>query len=243
MTINRNLSILAEGASSSGVLGTANGGTGLTSSGTSGNVLTSNGSAWVSSAPVTGGLSWQSVQASNFSATVGNGYPVNTTSSAITVTLPASPTAGSFITLSDYAGTWGTYAVIINPNGKNINGSSSNKIISSNRYSVNLVYIDATQGWISYADNTTNPVNANYSISYLAVGGGGGGGAGRGAGGGAGGLLANTQTLTYASTYTVTVGSGGTGGTSSTPSIGTNGGDSSISGTGVSVTATGELVG
>jgi len=38
-----------------GALSAANGGTGLTTPGTSGNVLTSNGSAWVSSAPTGGG--------------------------------------------------------------------------------------------------------------------------------------------------------------------------------------------
>ena len=55
MTISRNLSILAEGVSSSGVLGAANGGTGLASPGTSGNVLTSNGTGWASTAPVASG--------------------------------------------------------------------------------------------------------------------------------------------------------------------------------------------
>jgi hypothetical protein len=39
----------------SGALAAANGGTGLTASGTLGNVLTSNGTAWVSSAPGSGG--------------------------------------------------------------------------------------------------------------------------------------------------------------------------------------------
>jgi hypothetical protein len=39
----------------SGSLAAANGGTGLTASGTLGNVLTSNGTAWVSSAPGAGG--------------------------------------------------------------------------------------------------------------------------------------------------------------------------------------------
>ena len=43
MTIPRNLSFLAEGASSTGVLGTANGGTGLTTVGTNGQLLQSNG--------------------------------------------------------------------------------------------------------------------------------------------------------------------------------------------------------
>ena len=51
MTIPRNLSKLAQGADTSGVLGAANGGTGLTSVGTTGNILTSNGTVWTSSAP------------------------------------------------------------------------------------------------------------------------------------------------------------------------------------------------
>lgn len=54
MTISRNLSKLAEGVDTSGVLAASNGGTGLTAPGTSGNVLTSNGSAWVSSTPAVG---------------------------------------------------------------------------------------------------------------------------------------------------------------------------------------------
>ena len=57
MTTSRNLSKLAEGANTSGVLVATNGGTGLTAPGDSGNVLTSNGSEWVSSAPAAGGVS------------------------------------------------------------------------------------------------------------------------------------------------------------------------------------------
>lgn len=57
MTINRNLSIFAEGTNSTGIVVPANGGTGLSSPGASGNVLTSNGTVWVSSAPSGGGVS------------------------------------------------------------------------------------------------------------------------------------------------------------------------------------------
>jgi len=64
MTIPRNLSILAEGASSSGVLGAAYGGTGLSSVGTLGNVLTSNGSAWISSTPSAGAATQGGFQSS-----------------------------------------------------------------------------------------------------------------------------------------------------------------------------------
>jgi hypothetical protein len=56
MTIPRNLSNLAPGASSTGVLSAANGGTGLSSSGTSGYMLVSNGTAWSSSNTITGSI-------------------------------------------------------------------------------------------------------------------------------------------------------------------------------------------
>jgi hypothetical protein len=53
MTIPRNLSNLAPGASTGGVLSASYGGTGLTSPGTAGNALVSNGTGWVSQAATT----------------------------------------------------------------------------------------------------------------------------------------------------------------------------------------------
>jgi hypothetical protein len=50
MTIVRNFSNVAPGASSTGVIDASKGGTGLSSVGTSGYVLTSNGTAWTSAA-------------------------------------------------------------------------------------------------------------------------------------------------------------------------------------------------
>jgi hypothetical protein len=154
-----------------------------------------------------GSLAWQSVQASNFTAAAGNAYPVNTTSAAITVTLPASPSAGNIVQLTDYAGTWATNYVTVAPNGSKINGATSSFFPIINRESLALVYIDATQGWLIYSGvNVTNPFT--YAASYLVVAGGGGGGAG-GGGGGAGGVLSGTSTLTAGTSYTITVGAGG----------------------------------
>src|SRR6056300_1065909 len=51
---------------------------------------------------------WQAVKTGNFTAVAGEGYFVDTTSTAITVTLPASPSAGDVVILKDYARTWGT---------------------------------------------------------------------------------------------------------------------------------------
>lgn len=186
-----------------------------------------------------GGTSWQSVQTGNFSAVSGNAYPINTTSSAITVTLPASPSAGNYIVFTDYAGTWNTNLVTLNVNGKLFNGGSANVLLNQTRESIAIVYIDATQGWVPYSGfNAITPVS-NYTISYLIVAGGGGGGGGgaggaNGGGGGAGGLLTGTSTLQIGTSYTVTVGAGGAGGSSS-GLTGTNGNNSSAT----SQTATG----
>jgi len=69
------------------------------------------------------------------------------------------------------------------------------------------------------------------TVSYLVVAGGGGGGCECGPGAGAGGLLASTATLTPGTTYSITVGSGGAGGTSY-GSNGVKGNDSVMSGSG-----------
>src|SRR6056300_987633 len=91
---------------------------------------------------------WQSVKTSSFTAVAGEGYFVNTTSSAITVTLPSSPSLGDFVQIKDYAGTFATNNLTIARNGNNIQGVANDSAISTNRASVVLVYIDATKGWL-----------------------------------------------------------------------------------------------
>ena len=189
-----------------------------------------------------GSLAWQSVQTGNFTAVAGNAYPVNTTPGAVTVTLPASPTAGQVVQITDYAGTWDTKIVTINPNGNKINSGTANVFLSTNRETVAFVYLDATQGWLAYSGfNASTPTNT-YSVSYLAAAGGGSGGSAPAAGyipggGGAGGLLSGTATVTKGTTYTIVVGAGGTGPSPGATSYGNNGNDSSISG--ISITVTG----
>ena len=77
------------------------------------------------------------------------------------------------------------------------------------------------------------------SIRALVVAGGGPGGYRRGGGGGAGGLIYDAAlAVTGGETYTINVGTGGVA-SASASAYGSNGGDSSIVGTGVSVTAVG----
>lgn len=86
-------------------------------------------------------VAWQSVQTTGFTAVSGRAYPCNTTSAAFTVTLPSSPTAGDLITLTDYAGTWNTNNLTVNPNGGKINGSTSNVVYTTTRQSLSLIHI------------------------------------------------------------------------------------------------------
>ena len=84
-------------------------------------------------------VNWTTVQTSSVSpAVAGVGYPMNTTSGALTVTLPASPTAGNLISIVDYAGTFATNNLTVNPNGGKINGGTANvKIITNRNITVN----------------------------------------------------------------------------------------------------------
>jgi hypothetical protein len=171
-----------------------------------------------------GSVAWQSVQTSGFTAVAGRAYPVNTTSGAVTVTLPASPTAGQAVQLTDYAGTWATNNMTVSPNGNKINSSTSSYVAALRRESLAFVYIDSTQGWLVYS--TANESNV-YGASYLIVAGGGGGGGDNGGGGGAGGLLTGAATLTFGTNYPIVIGSGGTGGSSARPSTGATAGANS----------------
>jgi len=177
-----------------------------------------------------GMLALQSVQTASFTAVSGNAYPVNTTSGAVTVTLPASPAAGNIVQITDYAGTWATNKITVNPNSGKINGSTINALVGNSRETVAFIYVDATQGWLAYSGFNTSTPSQDYTITYLLVAGGGGGGGGNAGGGGAGGLLAGTFTATPGTVYTTTVGAGGAGGTSSPQASGGVGSNSSITG-------------
>ena len=93
-------------------------------------------------------VDWQSVQTGDFTAAAGKGYFVNTTSAAVEVTLPASASIGDTIAIKDYAGTFATNNLTIARNSHNIQGVANNSLISTNRASLVLVYVDATKGWL-----------------------------------------------------------------------------------------------
>jgi len=109
----------------------------------------------------TGTVDWDTTaKTASFTAVSGNGYFVNTTSGAITVTLPAG-SAGDIVGISDYASTFQTNNVTIAPNGTDkINGVNDDATLSTQGLAVSLVYVDATRGWksVTGSDNDTTGV-------------------------------------------------------------------------------------
>ena len=117
------------------------------------NILRSSGTVAVSAA----GLNWSDTIITGSTATVeaGNGYWINTTSNTCTITLPSSAEKGDQIVLIDYARTWGTNKIIIDSNGLNYQGDDDTYTVeyTTDGQSVNIVYSDATKGWLPLEDD------------------------------------------------------------------------------------------
>tara|TARA_R110000751_G_scaffold157232_2_gene262675 strand:+ start:867 stop:2381 length:1515 start_codon:yes stop_codon:yes gene_type:complete len=94
-------------------------------------------------------IDWQAVQTSSpITGVAGKGYPINTTSGAITINLPAG-TVGDQITVLDYAGTFDTNELTISADGsEKIKGSTTDQYMTIERQAGTLVYVDSTQGWV-----------------------------------------------------------------------------------------------
>ena len=245
------------------IVGDASGDPSALTVGTADQVLQSDGTdaAWVD---LSTGTSWQAVKTAAFTAVAGNGYPINTTSAALTVTLPAAASVGDTIEFVDYAGTWATNNVIIDPNGLKLKGDAANSFFSLDRLGVRIVYVDATQGWVAVSarDDTilggfvatggTTSTHGSYTvhtftssgnfvtsnkpgnIDVLVVAGGGSGGGRHGGGGGGGGVVKQTALSVAPNTYAVVIGGG-----ASAPSPVYGGGTNGSNTTAFSLTAIG----
>ncbi len=186
------------------------------------------------------GTDWQTaVKTAAFTATAGEGYFVNTTSAAITVTLPSSPTTGDEVSIVDYGLNAATNNITIT-SSDNIEGAADDLTLFTDKVSKTFVYSDATKGWLIANDSSDTSVPP-LTVDYLVVAGGGGAGFDVGGGGGAGGLRtsygstsgggASAETslsLIAATNYTVTVGAGG-GSSGSSGVKGANGSNSIFS--------------
>jgi len=121
----------------------------------------------------TGAVSWDTTaKTGDFTAVSGIGYFVNTTSIAISVTLPLSPAAGAVIGVSDYAGTAGSNNITLLRNGSKISGEEVDSIIKTTGVAVTLVYVDATRGWLvtDSGNQSDTPTEAYITASVSGAG-------------------------------------------------------------------------
>ena len=115
----------------------------------------------VVTAAAAAGVSWQDIETgSTMTAVAGNGYWIDTTSNACTITLPSSADNGDLIIFADYDRTWGTYGITIDSNGLNYQGDDDTFTVEygTDGQDVHIVYSDATNGWIPTLDKTVEDV-------------------------------------------------------------------------------------
>lgn len=74
-------------------------------------------------------------------------YWVNTSSTAITINLPAVANKGDTIRFFDVSNTFDTNNLTINRNGHNIMSAADNLVVATEGAAFDLVYYDSTQGW------------------------------------------------------------------------------------------------
>jgi len=116
-----------------------------------------------------GSVDWQTgdIKTATFTASDGEGYFCNTTSSAFTVNLPAG-SAGAIVAINDYASTAATNNITIAANGsEKIQGSTTDHVISTNGVTITLVYVDGTQGWklVDTGEASSLPEQALFTVA------------------------------------------------------------------------------
>ena len=118
-------------------------------------------------------LDWQAVVTSDGSTVTtleaSKGYFIDNSSAAGTVKLPTSASAGDTIAIKDYAGNFATNKLTIQRNGHKIQGVENNSLIGTNRAALELVYVDATKGWLYTTESNVGDLR---DIQYIAATGG-----------------------------------------------------------------------
>jgi len=133
-TINGSNNTITNVALTTGVTGTlpvANGGTNGTTAATARASLSAN------ALPI--------LKGGNYTAAVGEFVTV--TAGSITITLPASPSAGNTVTIKDGTGAAATTTFTVARNGSNIASSATDLVFDKNFAEITMSYINSTIGW------------------------------------------------------------------------------------------------
>ena len=91
-------------------------------------------------------LTWN-IASSNATMSASNGYFVDTSGGAKTMTLPSSATLGDTIRINDLAGSFSTNNLTVARNGHKIQGIADNLLVDVDQSSFGLVYSNSTYGW------------------------------------------------------------------------------------------------
>lgn len=111
------------------------------SDGTAGQSLTTNGSGTLAFATIGGAYNDFAIKTGNYTAVSKDQLIVNS-GSAVTITLPASPSAGDVVFIKNA----GTGTVTVARNGSKINSTADDGELAADA-GASLVYVDATIGW------------------------------------------------------------------------------------------------
>jgi hypothetical protein len=113
-----------------------------------------------------GTVDWCSTIYTNSPGTItsisGKGYFINTTSGAVTINLPSSPSVGDIISVKDYARTFNTNNLTIGRGGSKMCGACSDTSLTSAGASATLIYADSTKGWMFINEDTTQQAGASF---------------------------------------------------------------------------------
>jgi hypothetical protein len=102
-----------------------------------------------------GTITINSASTTAYTAVNGDQVLVSTTSNAVTITLPASPSTGDEVTVMDISATGGFASnnCTVARNGQPIQGAASNFTMNVNNQSITFMYTDATKGWLLKSTN------------------------------------------------------------------------------------------
>ena len=116
-------------------------------------LLATDGTNWYDIFSLAGlGEAWQ-IKTGTYTASDGDNLFCDTSGTAFTVTLPASPSIGNQVKIIDAEGTFGTNNLTVGRNSQKIQGATSDLVISTNGAGIALVYVNADNGWrLKYND-------------------------------------------------------------------------------------------
>lgn len=95
---------------------------------------------------------------------------VDTSVSAVTIKLPATPDAGDWVEIIDYSGTFNTNNCTADRNGNKINTAASNLTLSDGGQQLLCVYCDSTTGWRTFTNHNASYDDTLKDYTFTALG-------------------------------------------------------------------------